>query len=238
MNLKPFKKNGQWLLCDEQLAQDIETAWFDQSHWLNQGRLLGANSGRGAAWVIKSEWGKWVLRHYFRGGMYAKISQDSYLWTGLNNCRAFKEFQLLEQLKSLSLPAPRAVAARVIKKGLYYRNDLIMTHIQHDKTWAQALTEDLADPALWARIGSTIARFHRKGVFHSDLNAHNILLNGEAITLIDFDKCSIQTPQLNWQRKNIDRLRRSIEKITNQSCQDQLSQPWQMLVDSWYAGLS
>ncbi len=233
MNLKPFKKNGQWLLCDEQLTEDIETAWFDQTHWLNQGRLLGANSGRGSAWVIKSEWGKWVLRHYFRGGLYAKVSQDSYLWTGLNQCRAFAEFHLLNKLASLSLPAPRPVAARVIKKGLYYRNDLIMTHVPHEQTWAQSLADGTTESSTWADIGSTIARFHRNGVYHSDLNAHNILLNGEEVTLIDFDKCSIKSPNINWQKQNIERLRRSVEKITGQSCQDQLSQPWQQLLDAW-----
>ena len=41
----------------------------------------------------------------------------------------------------------------------------------------------------WRAIGAAIARLHRGGVDHADLNAHNILLDGRgAVSVIDFDR--------------------------------------------------
>ena len=231
--MKPFKKNKQWLICQKDLIDDIENQWFDQEHWLNQGRLLGANSGRGSAWIIKSEHGKWVLRHYFRGGMYAKISKDKYLWTGIDNCRAIKEFQLLQKLQEWQLPAPIPVAARVSKHGGFYCNDLLMEQLQHQQTFGQLLTEEQQDPKRWQAIGSTIAHFHNHGVYHSDLNANNILLNDTKAYLIDFDKGDLRTPQIKWQLSNINRLKRSIEKISKKSCELELKAYWDSLYSGW-----
>ncbi len=212
----------------------IEKAWFEQAFWLNQGRLLGANSGRGSAWIIKSELGKWVLRHYFRGGLYAKISKDSYLWTGINKTRAVKEFKLLLHLQVLDLPSPRPVAAKVIKRGLFYRNDLIMEHIKHDQTFAQYLTEINDDNNIWVRIGAVIKKFHNQGIYHADLNANNILLAGDEVYLIDFDKGKIRTPRSAWQQSNLNRLKRSIEKESGKSCDHDLKENWQQLLNAYH----
>ncbi len=212
----------------------VEQAWFEQSFWLNQGRLLGANSGRGSAWVIKSEFGKWILRHYFRGGLYAKISQDRYLWTGIQNTRAIQEYKLLQHLHQLGLPCPKPVAAQVTKKGIFYRNDLIMEHIKHDQTFAQLLIEINDDKAIWSRIGQVIKQFHNQGIYHADLNANNILLSGDDVFLIDFDKGRIRPPQSSWQLSNLNRLKRSIEKESTQSCEQELKKHWQELMNAYH----
>ena len=247
--MNPFKKNNHWLICQPELKEIVEAQWFEQDHWLHQGRLMGANSGRGSAWIIKSEHGKWILRHYFRGGLYAKISKDKYLWTGVDNCRAFKEFQLLSQLQQWQLPAPKAVAARVSKHGLFYRNDLLMEQIMHKQTFGQHLNQSMLEPTksegntseveseteikIWTYIGQTIAKFHNKGIYHSDLNANNILIAEELVYLIDFDKGDIRTPNIQCQSKNIARLKRSIEKITGKSCQHELKIMWKALHSGW-----
>lgn len=203
---------------------------------MNQGRLLGANSGRGSAWVIKSEWGKWVLRHYFRGGLYAKLNKDSYFWTGLKNTRAFREFELLNKIQQMGLPSAKPIAAMVIKKGLFYHNDLIMEHIQHDQTFAQAITnQQIVDLSGWYNIGHTIAQFHHNGIYHSDLNSHNILLSGDKVYVIDFDKGAIKSKKNAWPQENMNRLKRSIEKVSNQSCEHALLKEWQSLLDGYHA---
>ena len=228
------KKNLSIITTDE-LKDEVNHHWFEQDYWMNQGRLLGANSGRGSTWVIKSEWGKWVLRHYFRGGLYAKLNQDRYFWTGLNNTRAFKEYRLLHELQNLNLPSPKPVAAMVIKRGPLYRNDLIMQHIQHKMTFAQAINEPSElNLDNWQQIGQTIARYHQNGIFHSDLNAHNILLDDKQVFLIDFDKGEIRTPNTQWQNKTMNRLKRSIEKVSNSSCDTQLSNQWQSLLEGYH----
>ena len=216
-------------MCQEAYQDHIESDWFTQEFWLNQGRLLGANSGRGSTWIIKSEFGKWVLRHYYRGGMMAKLFRDKYLWTGINNCRAFREFNLLHRLHEMGLPCPKPVAVKVIKNGFFYRNDIIMEHIKHRQTFAKALIEQTDRSEDWADVGAMIKQFHQKHVCHADLNTHNILLGNDGPTLIDFDNGEIKTNQRKWPDQNLARLKRSIEKETGLSCDDDLKPQWEQL---------
>lgn len=229
------QKKNQWIIATSELSEQVEAEWFDQEYWVNQGRLLGANSGRGTTWTIKTEWGKWVLRHYLRGGLYAKISKDSYLWTGIQKTRAYKEFKLLDELQKLNLPCPKPIAALVRKKGLFYHNDLIMEHIIHEQTFASTLADVEHSETTWQLVGKTIAKFHRKGVYHSDLNSHNILLKDNQAYLIDFDKGAIRPPQNNWQMRNLSRLKRSIEKVSGKSCDLELKELWQALLKAYHA---
>ncbi len=215
----------------------FEADWFETQYWLNQGRLLGANTGRGSAWTVKSELGKWVLRHYYRGGLYARLNRDLYLFTGWTQSRSFEEFRVLEKLAELDLPAPRPVAARVVRKGLWYRADLLMSHVPHQSTWAARLREQAGELDLWRRVGECIARFHRAGIHHSDLNAHNILIDDAQITLIDFDKARLMSTAGAWQQRNLKRLRRSIEKVTQASCRHQLADGWAALHSAYSAEL-
>ncbi len=231
-----ISKKNDTIIVNDDLKNEVSADWFEQSYWLNQGRLLGANSGRGSAWVIKSEWGKWVLRHYFRGGLYAKINRDSYLWSGLKNTRAYREYMLLEKINSLGLPSAQPIAAKITRHGLMYRNDLIMAHIPHDLTFAEAIgQETYSKPNIWQQIGHTIAQFHHNGIYHSDLNAHNILLSNNQVYLIDFDKGQVRTPHPSWQQANMMRLKRSIEKISTSSCDGELAPLWQSLMQGYDA---
>lgn len=233
--LHTINNKNNWIIIANNDLNEIDAQWFTQDFWMNQGRLLGANSGRGSAWVIKSEWGKWVLRHYFRGGLYAKISRDSYFWTGLKKSRAYQEFILLEHLQTLNLPSPKPIAAQITKKGLFYKNDIIMSHIHHDHTFAELISKNKEFlNETWASIGSTIANFHCHGIYHSDLNAHNILIkNSNEVFIIDFDKGKMRTPQKSWRVENLNRLKRSIEKVTGMNCHDELKTPWQILLDAY-----
>ncbi|MCF6300872.1 MAG: 3-deoxy-D-manno-octulosonic acid kinase [Proteobacteria bacterium] len=223
----------KFYLCEPALKKHLENDWFDQKFWLNQGRLLGANPGRGSAWTIKSEHGKWVLKHYYRGGFFARINRDRYFWTGLNKTRAFKEFRILELLQKLGLPAPKPIAARAEKKALFYRTDLIISHIQHQFTFAGMIIEKQLTNRTWHLIGKTIARFHQHNIYHSDLNAHNILINKDNIYLIDFDKCKQLKQSGKWKMENIKRLKRSVDKISGLSTQETLRESWSKLLEGY-----
>ena len=64
----------------------------------------------------------------------------------------------------------------------------------------------------WQQLGAVIARFHQYGVYHSDLNCHNILLDSNGgFWLIDFDKCGLRQAG-DWQQANLARLLRSLQK--------------------------
>lgn len=227
-------EKNHWLLTTNTIEKSCSPNWFNKDYWLHQGRLLGANTGRGSAWTIKSEYGKWVLRHYYRGGMLAKANKDHYLWTGLNKTRSFHEFRLLNRLNNMDLPAPRAIAAYVHKKGLLYTADLIMEYIPNQKTFAKMISKNISHIDNWVAIGQTIARFHKRMVYHSDLNAHNILLDAENVFLIDFDKAQIKKQPGSWQNANLERLKRSIQKLSPTKWDNNIKSHWQALLDAYH----
>ena len=187
---------------------------FEPAQLSAAGRLLSDNAlGRGTAWLFMHEGGEYVLRHYRRGGLAAKLSADRYLWLGLQRCRAVREFGLLQQLAGLGLPVPRPLAARVQRSALGYRNDLITARIADAQTLAERLGESPLSAAAWARIGATIRRFHDAGVHHADLNANNILLDAAGrCWLIDFDRGDWRAGE-RWKAANLSRLRRSLDKL-------------------------
>lgn len=220
-----------------ELSSIVNESWFNADYWAEQGRLLGTYAGRGSVWMIKSAEGKWVLKHYYRGGLYAKISRDKYFWTGFNQTRAVREFRLLTHMYDQGLPCPKPVAVQVKKSGLFYTNDLITEYIRHQTTFAKKLNQNDNEIQLWAQVGTVIGRFHAAGIYHADLNVHNLLINNNDIYLIDFDKGDIKNNHTKWPQANLARLKRSIEKETQQSCDQQLKNHWQALIDSHQSAL-
>jgi 3-deoxy-D-manno-octulosonic acid kinase len=68
----------------------------------------------------------------------------------------------------------------------------------------------------WRAVGRCIRRFHDAGVYHADLNAHNVLLAGSVVYVLDFDRGRYRAPG-TWQAANLARLRRSLDKLARQS---------------------
>ena len=176
-----------------------------------------------------------MLRHYYRGGFIGKFNKDSYWFTGQNNTRAAREFSLLLTLQHLGLPAPEPVAYRVSRQGLFYRADLLSTRIREAQDLVGILTHQPLDETVWADIGATIRRFHDNGIYHHDLNAHNILLGkGQKVSLIDFDRGEQRTIKQSWQQANIERLLRSFRKEKNKIPGFHWQQDnWQMLLTGY-----
>ena len=172
-----------------------------------------AVGGRGAAWIVPGTEGEWVLRHYRRGGLPAKLVADRYLWMGLELTRPWREWHLLAELHTLGLPVPRPVAARVTRGTLSYRGDLITRRIPAARSLAELAGAD-GETLPWKGVGACIRRFHDAGVWHADLNAHNILVDeGAAIWLIDFDRGERRRTRDGWQQGNLARLQRSLRKL-------------------------
>jgi 3-deoxy-D-manno-octulosonic acid kinase len=221
-----------WIITNNELYETIDTDWFSDTYWLNQGRLLGASSGRGSAWMVKSGNDKMMLRHYSRGGFPAHFIKDKYFWTGLNNTRSFNEYKLLEKMVKLSLPVPEPIAALVCKKGLFYEANILIKYIMHDSTFAGLLNID-SDILVWQQVGATIAQFHNHGINHADLNANNILIDKSSVYLIDFDHSRQCKPRKMWQNANIKRLKRSIDKLTNDNHIQSNQIKWQSLLNAY-----
>jgi 3-deoxy-D-manno-octulosonic acid kinase len=192
---------------------DVETI-FDPHYWQARGELARASRGRGSTWFISSQRDEWALRHYRRGGLITPLlSADRYLWVGEAGVRAFAEWRLLDALGARGLPVPEPIAARYERDGRTYRCDLIMRRILGVEPLSVVLAARPLDPDDWRAVGATIARFHAAGVDHADLNAHNILLGAGAISLVDFDRGRVR-PDGSWKLGNLQRLRRSLRKIS------------------------
>jgi len=188
-------------------------ALFDPEFWAARGELEAVNSGRGAAWFIGSAPNQWVLRHYRRGGFIAGLSEDRYLWAGESRVRAFAEWRLLHELGRQRLPVPKPIAAWYRRSGLAYRCDLIVQRLGSAQPLSAVLHSTALPQATWRAIGAVIARLHHAGVYHADLNAHNILLDAaQSVSVIDFDRGRLRAPG-GWRLRNLRRLQRSLVKI-------------------------
>lgn len=222
--------------CIGNLPQDAQESLFDPEFWRARGELVAVSGGRGAAWFIASG-AQWVLRHFRRGGFIARFSQDGYIWAGENKVRAFVEWRLLELLTERGLPVPKPVAASYSRAGLLYRCDLITQRIVAAEPLSAVIAQRALPESLWHAIGASVARLHRAGVDHADLNAHNLLLDARGeITVIDFDRGRVRAPG-EWRSRNLQRLRRSLRKISRGLPAGRFSDAlWSALLAGYRAG--
>ena len=188
-------------------------ALFDPDFWAARGEAAAASGGRGSAWFVGSAAYPWVLRHYRRGGFVARISADRYWWSGEDRVRSFSEWRLLHYLSERGLNVPKPVAAFYRRERWTYRCDLITERILQAQPMSAALEAGALAAQVWRAVGAAVARLHRHGVDHADLNAHNILLGTSgAVSVIDFDRGRLRTPGA-WTSRNLARLERSLQKI-------------------------
>lgn len=223
------------LLFDAGLAPQPQPDWLDREHWLAQARARVVEGGRGGALFVDTPVGECALRHYHRGGFVARLSRDSYLWSGRKRTRAFREFRLLAALADAGLPVPSPVAARYRRDGLRYRADLMTRLVPDAQTLSSRIAARRFDETLARAVGATLARFHQFGAWHADLNAHNILVDARgAIWLIDFDRSRLRKPLLVWQRANLARLRRSFDKLGAQRIADFDAMFWHPMLAAYH----
>lgn len=214
---KPGLRNGcYWRYIDGQPPQFSGHHFSD--NWLQSHDCVvgSATGGRATASFLNIDGHDMVLRRFRRGGWAQHLTESHYIWTGLENTRAFAEFNCLDTLIRQNLPVPPPYACEVIRYSLTYQASLI-THRLPGTTWASTIAQgERLSHSLLQSIGRCIARFHAAGVFHADLNAHNILVSEtseEPVSLIDFDKAQVGLVQNGeWQQKNLNRLHRSLVK--------------------------
>ncbi|MGH8227693.1 MAG: 3-deoxy-D-manno-octulosonic acid kinase [Steroidobacteraceae bacterium] len=222
------------MLYDASRAGNLPVASFDPEYWRSQGQVERAARGRGATHFLRSEGRQWVLRHYCRGGLPARLSADRYVWSGEPACRPFAEWQLTYHLHRAGLPVPAPVAARYERQGPWYRGDIITERLAETLALSECLGLGALSLLNWIAIGRCVRRFHDLGVCHADLNAHNILLGREVeVFLVDFDRGSLRKPGL-WRDANLVRLRRSLEKVTYALPPERFTEAdWQGLLDGY-----
>lgn len=226
---------GVAMLYNATLASNIVPSWFDPDYWKSRGELDGSAQGRGATHYIRTNGKNFVLRHYRRGGLMARLSADKYIWRGEDNTRPFLEWQLTYRLHRAGLPVAVPIAARYVRNGLTYTGDLVTERLPAVGSLAECLSKGALSIMTWILIGRCLRRFHDLGVCHADLNARNVLLSEETVYLIDFDRCELRGKGGGlWRDENLVRLRRSLEKVTYALPRDRFGEAdWHGLLDGY-----
>lgn len=207
---------GNTILLHSPHHQDCEITnqWFNPNFWRSNNQITGQSTGRATTYMIKQPpFNGLVLRHYYRGGAIRHLLKDSYLYQSIKNTRVYAELEVLEKLEQWGLAAPKPIAGRVVRAGLFYRADLLMEQIPNARDLFCELKSSRLSKKTWEEIGKTIAQFHQYGVYHADLNCHNIMRdNTGKIWVIDFDRASFKPQGAGWETQNIGRLYRSLTK--------------------------
>ncbi|KPL48330.1 3-deoxy-D-manno-octulosonic acid kinase [Xanthomonas axonopodis] len=220
--LAPYREGRGYgaILFDRERLRQADAILFSPQSWGDRARPVDAG-GRGGAWFVDAPFGHSVLRQYLRGGMAARVSRDRYLWKGAGRTRSFAEFRLMRELIKRKLPVPRPLAACYLREGMGYRAALLMERLENVRSLADH-AQVAGRGAPWEATGQLIARFHRAGLDHADLNAHNILFDASGHGwLIDFDRGVLRIPATRWRERNLKRLHRSLLKLRgNRSRED------------------
>ena len=210
----------------ETLSSNNQVIWFDESlispqmvkqafkveYWQQQNKIIGSATGRGTTWFVELPSMQAALRHYRRGGLFGKLVEDSYIYTGDESTRSYQEFELLNRLIESGVNVPRPIAARVVKNGLIYTADLLSEKVPNARDLVAVLQENALPKEMYLKIGIEVRKMHVAQVNHTDLNIHNILIDEQGkVWIIDFDKC-FQKQGESWKQDNWNRLLRSFKK--------------------------
>ena len=238
-----IQHQNQFFIFNTTTPHHHQPDFFDVEYWQQQGRILGTAKGRGTTWFIQSQdvfHCNSALRHYYRGGLWGKCNKDRYMFNSLEKTRSFAEFYLLKQLHQAGLNVPKPIGAK-IEKGIFntYRADILIEKIENARDLTTFLQQQTLSSQGWQRIGNLIRQLHDLQICHTDLNAHNILLQhihqkDETFWLIDFDKCGEKSGQ-SWKKENLQRLHRSFLKETTRMNIQFQEQNWQDLLTGYHA---
>lgn len=226
--------NDYGITTPERLA-DFDPGWFDRVAWEANGARRHTSTGRAPVLICEMAGQSWVLRHYSRGGLVARFVEDHYVWRGLEYTRAWRELDILAQMREWKLPVPQPVAALVGRSGLIYRADIITVFIPETQALSALLRNDSVSDSLWRRIGEVLGAFHARGIDHPDITAHNILVDSnERVFLVDFDNALIRRAG-NWRMRGFARFQRSLRKVALETGGTFSPGEWQAVVEGYEA---
>ena len=218
----PIRKDKVFLVLKEEYRDDLleqgieDIGAFLQTRRETSKYLLGRTPHPSVS--LKDE-KRMVVRQYSHGGLFRIFTRDLYLF----GARSIRELALTEKILSRGIPTIQPIGA--IHRSallLLYKAWLLSLEISGAKDLIQYFQEIGPHPSrerlLHKRrairsVGLLVHQFHEAGFFHGDLQLKNILLSGEQLFLIDFDR-SYQKDVLtaDEKKKNLFRLNRSVEK--------------------------
>ena len=233
MATKTLQNKKTFIILNEDLPDIGENifAYIKDNQAQESGRR---EAGRGTVTFFRGCGLDLVHKTYKRGGLIRKLVSNSYFWTGLSKTRAHIEFDGLKKMFDLGLPVPRPVAARIIRKGIFYRAEMITEEIENATTFGKNLAANNLSMSMLKELGVAIRSLHGKGFMHPDLNIENILIGDSTkIFFLDFD----QTQPLRQKEIqfgiDIERLRRSVKKFCLKNERDFPEREWQIMLEAY-----
>ncbi|MBM4307577.1 MAG: hypothetical protein FJ123_12685 [Deltaproteobacteria bacterium] len=162
---------------------------------------------------------KMVIRRYSHGGLLKFLNRDLFLF----GARSFKELVLTEGIRSAGIPTIQPIGAiHQMVIFPFYRAYLLSLEISNAKDLIRYFKENGAPSSLQNLLkkrktirtaGLLLRQFHQKGFYHRDLQLKNLLVLGEQVLIIDFDRSYRKTKLSRRERiRNLLRLNRSVEK--------------------------
>ena len=203
------------ILYDRSVISTISEDRFNPASWLHAEPVQGSqgSSGRGNTMFVGNVPRQFVLRHFVRGGLVSKLIKDKYFWTGEDTTRPFAEWRMLAKMADRGLRVPRPAAARYCRHGLFYTADIITVRIPRVRPLSELIATEKCNAAFWQALGAGVQSFHAGGVYHADMNAHNLQIDDDGdLWMLDFDRGRLLQPG-PWQQKTLSRLHRSLEKV-------------------------
>jgi 3-deoxy-D-manno-octulosonic acid kinase len=160
-----------------------------------------------------------VLRQYSHGGLLRCLTGNLYFF----GARSFRELALTEEIRTCGIPTIPSIGAIHQRVSFpFYQAYFLSLEVPRAMDLTQYLQEIGLNPSrenlLLKRktirsAGLLIRQFHQAGFFHGDLQLKNILVAGDQLLLIDFDR-SYRKPVLSVHERmrNLLRFNRSAEK--------------------------
>ena len=154
-----------------------------------------------------------------RGGLMRPILNDLYLGLRARNVR---ELEISAEARRRGIPVAESVGA-VIEwvAPILYRSIFLTRALPGMTLWEFLRTDDdaVVRSYIMEQTRKTIDTMHRLGLFHADLNLHNLFVTkvheNFAIAILDLDKARLfSTPvPAKMRAQNFARLRRSARKL-------------------------
>jgi hypothetical protein len=184
----------------------------DSAHYLN-GRTPHPS-------IPLKEGKRMVVREYSHGGLLRAITGNFYF----SGARSFRELAVTEEIRSCGIPTIEPIGAIHQVTGFppLYRAYLLTLEVPGALNAIQYIEKIGKNPnqerllhkrKMIVNSSLLIRQFHQSGFFHQDLQLKNILVAGDWLLLIDFDRSYRKSTLSARERmRNLLRLNRSVEK--------------------------
>ena len=155
--------------------------------------------------------GSGVLRGYRHGGMFRAVTGCRFLGFP----RPLAELTATEAARRAGVRVPEVLAVWFRYVGRVFHEGWILTReIEGATDLMTALTGGDVPRGVFRALGEETRKMHDAGVWHADLHVKNVLLSGDGVTIIDFDRARAGSDVSRDDRVgNLLRFDRSVEKL-------------------------